>query len=79
MFDIADKNRTIGIVMVDGSIGQMMEPAEKPTHERGAQRMACLVDFRHGRKTRPQCADIHLFRPESTGINELRMIENSGK
>jgi len=30
MFDIAEKYRTIGIVMIDGSIGQMMEPAEMP-------------------------------------------------
>ena len=30
MFDIAEKYKTIGIVMVDGSIGQMMEPAEMP-------------------------------------------------
>jgi len=30
MFDIAEKYRTIGVVMIDGSIGQMMEPAEMP-------------------------------------------------
>jgi len=30
MFDLAEKYRTIGIVMIDGSIGQMMEPAEMP-------------------------------------------------
>ena len=30
MFDIAEKYLTIGIVMIDGSIGQMMEPAEMP-------------------------------------------------
>ncbi len=30
VFDIADKYRTIVIVMVDGSMGQMMEPAEMP-------------------------------------------------
>ncbi len=30
MFDIADKYRTIGVVMVDGSIGQMMEPVTLP-------------------------------------------------
>jgi 2-oxoglutarate/2-oxoacid ferredoxin oxidoreductase subunit alpha len=29
-FDLADKYRTIGIVLADGSIGQMMEPAELP-------------------------------------------------
>lgn len=29
-FDLADKYRTIVIVMADGSIGQMMEPAELP-------------------------------------------------
>jgi len=30
IFDIADKYRTIGVVMVDGSIGQMMEPVTLP-------------------------------------------------
>jgi 2-oxoglutarate ferredoxin oxidoreductase subunit alpha len=30
IFDIAEKYRTIGIVLVDGSIGQMMEPANLP-------------------------------------------------
>lgn len=30
MFDIAEKYRTIGVIMIDGSIGQMMEPAEMP-------------------------------------------------
>jgi hypothetical protein len=29
-FDLAEKYRTITIVMADGSIGQMMEPAELP-------------------------------------------------
>lgn len=29
-FDLADKYRTIAIVLADGSIGQMMEPAELP-------------------------------------------------
>jgi 2-oxoglutarate/2-oxoacid ferredoxin oxidoreductase subunit alpha len=30
MFDIAEKYRTIGVVMIDGSIGQIMEPVEMP-------------------------------------------------
>jgi len=30
MFDIVEKYRAIGVVMIDGSIGQMMEPAEMP-------------------------------------------------
>lgn len=30
MFDLVEKYRAIGIVMIDGSIGQMMEPAEIP-------------------------------------------------
>jgi len=30
MFDLAEKYLTIGVVMIDGSIGQMMEPAEMP-------------------------------------------------
>jgi 2-oxoglutarate ferredoxin oxidoreductase subunit alpha len=29
-FDLADKYRTIGMVVIDGAIGQMMEPAELP-------------------------------------------------
>jgi 2-oxoglutarate ferredoxin oxidoreductase subunit alpha len=29
-FDLADKYRTIGMVVLDGAIGQMMEPAELP-------------------------------------------------
>lgn len=30
MFDLAEKYRTIGVVLMDGSIGQMIEPAEMP-------------------------------------------------
>ncbi len=30
MFDLAEKYRTIGVVLLDGSIGQMIEPAEMP-------------------------------------------------
>lgn len=30
MFDIVEKYRTIGVVMIDGSLGQMMEPVEMP-------------------------------------------------
>ena len=30
MFDIAEKYRTIGVVLIDGTIGQMMEPVEMP-------------------------------------------------
>jgi len=30
MFDVVEKYRAIGVVMIDGSIGQMMEPAEMP-------------------------------------------------
>lgn len=30
MFDLVEKYRTVGIMMTDGSIGQMMEPAEMP-------------------------------------------------
>lgn len=30
MFDLVEKYRAIGVVMIDGSIGQMMEPAEMP-------------------------------------------------
>lgn len=29
-FDLADKYRTIAVVLIDGSLGQMMEPAELP-------------------------------------------------
>ena len=29
-FDLAEKYRSLAIVMVDGNIGQMMEPAELP-------------------------------------------------
>jgi 2-oxoglutarate ferredoxin oxidoreductase subunit alpha len=30
MFDLAEKYRTIGVVLLDGTIGQMIEPAEMP-------------------------------------------------
>jgi 2-oxoglutarate ferredoxin oxidoreductase subunit alpha len=30
MFDLAEKYRTIGVVLMDGTIGQMIEPAEMP-------------------------------------------------
>jgi len=73
-FDLAEKYRTIAVVMADGSIGQMMEPAELPPMQpvktvypdwavRGAE----------GRKSR-LLSSIYM-QPELEEIANLRLLE----
>jgi 2-oxoglutarate ferredoxin oxidoreductase subunit alpha len=52
-FDLADRYRTIGMVVVDGAIGQMMEPAELPPLRplrRSGERPAWALTGAGGRK-----------------------------
>jgi 2-oxoglutarate ferredoxin oxidoreductase subunit alpha len=74
-FDLAEKYRIITVVMADGSIGQMMEPAELPPMQpvktiypdwatRGAE----------GREKRV-LSSIYL-QPEQEEVTNLRMLEN---
>lgn len=73
-FDLAEKYRTIAVVLADGSIGQMMEPAELPP-------MAALrkstpswaVTGEPGRERR-SLTSIYL-NPEDEEITNIRLLE----
>jgi len=59
-FDLADKYRAISIVLADGSIGQMMEPAELP-------------EMRPVRKTRPDWAVGGCEGREARSLSSINM------
>ncbi|NMC45691.1 MAG: 3-methyl-2-oxobutanoate dehydrogenase subunit VorB [Chloroflexi bacterium] len=76
MFDIADKYRTIGIVMVDGSIGQMMEPAEMPPMKEVRKEWpAWSTSGMEGKRDRNVLTSIYLD-PKAQEITNLRMMKN---
>ena len=47
-FDLAEKYRTIGVVLIDGSIGQMMEPGELPPMQPLEDKLSRLGGQRRG-------------------------------
>ena len=73
-FDLAEKYRTIAVVLADGSIGQMMEPAELPPIRplRGAT-PAWATDGAPGRARR-QLTSIYL-EPQDEEAANLRLLE----
>ena len=76
MFDIADKYRTIGIVMVDGSIGQMMEPAEMPPMKEVRKEWpAWSTSGMEGKRDRNVLTSIYLD-PKEQEMTNLRMMKN---
>lgn len=76
MFDIADKYRTIGIVMVDGSIGQMMEPAEMPLMKAVRKEWpAWSTSGMEGKRDRNVLTSIYLD-PKAQEITNLRLMKN---
>jgi 2-oxoglutarate ferredoxin oxidoreductase subunit alpha len=76
MFDIADKYRTIGIVMVDGSIGQMMEPAEMPPMKAVRKEWpAWSTSGMEGKRDRNVLTSIYLD-PKAQEITNLRLMKN---
>ena len=75
MFDIAEKYRSIGVVMLDGSIGQMIEPAEMPPMLRSAQGhpgMGCAAA--EAGKDKRILTSIHLEPAEMEKMN-LRILK----
>ncbi len=73
-FDLADKYRTIAVVLADGSIGQMMEPAELP--EMRPVRSAApdwAVDGQENRRRR-LLSSIHLD-PHDEELVNIRLMK----
>ena len=59
-FDLAEKYRSIAVVLLDGSIGQMMEPAELPAHAPAAQRHSRLGVSAAPKGRERRFSDLHL-------------------
>ncbi|MHB8806987.1 MAG: 3-methyl-2-oxobutanoate dehydrogenase subunit VorB [Anaerolineaceae bacterium] len=75
IFDIADKYRTIGIVMVDGSIGQMMEPANLPPMKEVRKVWpAWSASSTQGKRERNVLTSIYLD-PKQEEITNLRLMK----
>ena len=73
-FDLAEKYRTIAIVMADGSIGQMMEPAELPEmRPLMEKRPAWSVRGAEGRD--PQFLTSIYIKPEEEEVTNFRLLE----
>src|SRR5512136_315052 len=73
-FDLAEKYRAIAVVMADGSIGQMMEPAELPEmHPLKKTRPDWAVTGAEGRERRI-LSSIYLI-PDQEEIANLRLAE----
>jgi 2-oxoglutarate ferredoxin oxidoreductase subunit alpha len=73
-FDLAEKYRAIVVVLVDGSIGQMMEPAQlppmRPLHK---ERPDWAITGAKGRE-RQMLSSIYL-QPHDEEITNLRLLE----
>lgn len=73
-FDLAEKYRTIVVVLADGNIGQMMEPAELPEMQPvRKERPEWAITGAVGRERRI-LSSIYL-NPEEEEITNLRLIE----
>lgn len=70
-FDLADKYRTLAMVLADGSLGQMMEPAEMPPMRpvrRPEERPAWALTGAKGRKPNI-ITSLHLLEEELEKVN----------
>jgi 2-oxoglutarate/2-oxoacid ferredoxin oxidoreductase subunit alpha len=77
-FDLADQYRTIAIVMADGSIGQMMEPAElPPMRPIRSEKQDWAVTGCEGREQRI-LSSIYI-KPEEEEVANYRMMQNWNK
>lgn len=73
-FDLAEKYRTITVVLADGSIGQMMEPAELPPMQPvGKPTPDWAVTGAQGRERR-FLTSIYL-KPEEEEVTNLRLLD----
>ena len=73
-FDLAEKYRTIAVLLADGSIGQMMEPAAlPPIRPLRSATPAWATDGAPGRERR-QLTSIYL-QPKDEEVANLRLLE----
>ena len=73
-FDLAEKYRTIAVILADGSIGQMMEPAEMPPMQKLRREIPeWATDGEEGRERR-LLTSIYL-NPEDEEITNMRLLE----
>jgi 2-oxoglutarate ferredoxin oxidoreductase subunit alpha len=74
-FDLAEKYRTMAVLLIDGSLGQMMEPAELPPMQPVRQSFpAWAATGAEGRK-RNILTSIHLNPPDQE-VTNLRLLKN---
>ena len=73
-FELAEKYRTIAVVLADGSIGQMMEPAEMPEMQTIARKSPDWATNGALGRTKRQLSSIYL-RPEDEEHTNLRLLK----
>lgn len=73
-FDLAEKYRTIAIVLADGSIGQMMEPAELPPMAPLRKNLPNWAVTGEPGRPRRLLTSIYL-NPEDEEITNIRLLE----
>ena len=73
-FDLADKYRTIAVILADGSIGQMMEPAELPDMRPLRNDVPQWAVTGSEDRERRQLSSINL-EPHDEEITNLRMMK----
>jgi 2-oxoglutarate ferredoxin oxidoreductase subunit alpha len=72
-FDLAEKYRTIAIVLADGSIGQMMEPAELPPMAELKQRLPHWAVTGEPGRARRLLTSIYL-NPDDEEVTNMRLL-----
>jgi 2-oxoglutarate ferredoxin oxidoreductase subunit alpha len=78
-FDLAEEYRTIGVLLLDGSLGQMMEPAELPAKRPVAPATAeWAVGLNPSGRSRRILSSIHLEPPLQEQTN-LRLLTRWGQ
>lgn len=78
-FDLAEKYRTIVFVIVDGNLGQMMEPAElPPMRELPKESPAWAVDGNASHRERRSLSSIYID-PREEEVANIRLLKNKFK
>lgn len=73
-FDLAEKYRTIAVVLADGSIGQMMEPAELPPMQPVRKTLPDWAVSGESGRERRRLTSIYL-NPDDEETTNLRMLD----
>ncbi len=74
-FDLAEKYRSIVVVLADGNIGQMMEPAELPPMSRSGQTCAGLGSARLQKAASGASFPQSISEPEDEEVTNMRLLE----